>query len=79
MTALRQPGYSRAGLWILLGAAVSWLILFAANAFDAGAVEWDAFLRVALLTVPLFFLVGLGVFDYWLRWASGAPIMSGRT
>jgi cytochrome c oxidase subunit 1 len=71
MTALRQPGYSRAMLWVLLGAGVSWLILFAANAFDAGAVEWDAFLRVALLTVPLFFLVGFGLFDYWFYWASG--------
>ncbi len=28
---------------------------------------------VPLITGPLGFLVGLGAFDYWFRWASGAP------
>ena len=30
-------------------------------------------LRVGLLTTPMFFLVGLGCFDYWFYWASGRP------
>ena len=30
-------------------------------------------LRVSLLAVPMFFLVGLGCFDYWFYWASGRP------
>jgi cytochrome c oxidase subunit 1 len=30
-------------------------------------------LRVGLLTVPMFFLVGLGCFDYWFYWAAGRP------
>ena len=28
---------------------------------------------IALLAVPLFFLVGLGAFDYWFYWARGQP------
>src|SRR4051812_50040477 len=26
-----------------------------------------------MITVPMAFLFGIGCFDYWLRWASGAP------
>src|SRR5918996_737753 len=28
---------------------------------------------VAAITAPLAFLIGIGCFDYWLRWAIGAP------
>ena len=28
---------------------------------------------VPLITAPLGFLVGIGCFDYWFRWAVGAP------
>ena len=28
---------------------------------------------VPAITAPLGFLVGLGAFDYWFRWAVGAP------
>ena len=30
-------------------------------------------LTVGLIASPLFFLVGLGAFDYWFYWASGKP------
>ena len=41
---------------------------------DAGTRRWqDAILIVSLLAAPLFFLVGLGAFDYWFYWASGRP------
>jgi cytochrome c oxidase subunit I len=30
-------------------------------------------LAVALLLTPLFFLVGIGCFDYWFYWAAGRP------
>lgn len=73
MNTVRRPGLPRAGVWLLLGAGVSWLILFLANGLDAGAVEWEGFLRVSLLAAPLFALVGLGAFDYWFYWASGRP------
>jgi cytochrome c oxidase subunit 1 len=36
-------------------------------------IDGNAITTVSLLAVPLFFLVGIGCFDYWFRWASGAP------
>ena len=36
-------------------------------------VDGEAVLLVALLAAPLFFLVGLGCFDYWFYWAAGRP------
>ena len=47
------------------------------NPFD-GADGWDDAVpgrgpHVALIAAPLFFLVGLGAFDYWFYWASGKP------
>jgi cytochrome c oxidase subunit I len=69
---LRAPGLPRAGLWLLLGTAFSWLVLFVARGFDA-SVDWESLLRVAMIAAPLFALVGLGAFDYWFYWASGRP------
>src|SRR5581483_5237949 len=34
-------------------------------------VDGHAITIVALIAVPLFFLIGLGVADYWLYWAAG--------
>jgi cytochrome c oxidase subunit 1 len=70
---LRAPGLPRAGLFLLLGCAFSWVLVLAGHGFDPGAVEWEAFLRVALIAAPLFALGGLGAFDSWLYWASGRP------
>ena len=36
-------------------------------------IDGEAIIAVALLTLPLFFLVGIGCFDYWFYWAAGAP------
>src|SRR3712207_5521857 len=36
-------------------------------------VSGDAILTVALIAAPMFFLVGLGAFDYWFYWAAGRP------
>ena len=36
-------------------------------------IDGDAITIVALIAVPLFFLVGLGAFDYWFYWAAGRP------
>jgi cytochrome c oxidase subunit 1 len=75
MTAVLRPGpgLKRAGLFILYGAAFSYLLLLVVHGFDTGAVQGEAFLRVAMLACPLFALGGLGAFDYWLYWASGKP------
>src|SRR5215203_4723637 len=85
MTAqLRAPGWYRAGAFLVAGvlfAAVLVTIIRLAygfsNPFD-GSDGWDAkwqnaVLIVSMLAAPLFFLVGLGAFDYWFYWASGRP------
>ena len=36
-------------------------------------LDWTAITTVALIAMPLAFIVGIGCFDYWFRWASGAP------
>src|ERR687897_226279 len=85
MTAkLRAPGWYRAGAFLLLGvlfcAALVTAIRLAygfSNPLD-GADGWDtswqdAVLIVSLIAAPLFFLVGLGAFDYWFYWAAGKP------
>jgi hypothetical protein len=33
---------------------------------------------VPAITAPLGFLVGIGCFDYWLRWAVWCPDLAGR-
>src|SRR5215207_2618970 len=85
MTAnLRAPGWYRAGAFlvggVLFAAALVTIIRLAygfSTPFD-GSDGWDAqwqnaVLIVALLAAPLFFLVGLGAFDYWFYWAAGRP------
>src|SRR4051812_44596438 len=82
-TRLRGPGFYRAGLFVLLA------VLFAAGlvilvrslyGFDTFAGSdlltteaQNAILLVSLIAAPLFFLVGIGAFDYWFYWASGKP------
>src|SRR5215212_6227351 len=85
MTAkLRAPGFYRAGLFLVLGVLFAAVIVTAvreaygfSTPFDGSRgwdVDWqDAVLIVSLLAAPLFFLVGLGVFDYWFYWAAGRP------
>lgn len=70
---LRAPGWYRATFWTLVSLGLSWAILWTANGFDADAVTGIGFAQVALLAFPLFFLGGLGAFDYWFYWASGRP------
>lgn len=75
MTAVLRPapGIPRAGLFVLYGAAFSYLLLLAAHGFDTGGVQGEAFLRVAMIACPLFALAGLGAFSYWVSWAIGSP------
>jgi cytochrome c oxidase subunit I len=76
MTAkLRAPGWYRAGLFILLGVAFAYAVTLAGRAVfgDHPLLHGEAVLQVALLATPVFFLVGLGCFDYWFRWAAGRP------
>jgi len=36
-------------------------------------VKWTVIVNVELVTIPLGFLVGIGGFDYWARYAIGSP------
>src|SRR3954468_17152822 len=76
MTArLRQPGLLRGGAMFLLGvcfaAALDVLIRLAYGYGDL--VSGEAITIVSLNAAPLFFLVGIGAFDYWFYWAAGRP------
>src|ERR671910_1703444 len=81
---LRAPGWYRAGAFIVLGVLFCAALVTAirlgyglSTPFD-GADGWDskwqdAVLIVSLVGAPLFFLVGIGAFDYWFYWAAGRP------
>jgi cytochrome c oxidase subunit 1 len=73
--AIRTPGWTRAILATLVGIAFS--ILLVVFLREVGGLEpvWkgEAVLTVTLLIAPLFFLAGLGTFDYWFYWAAGKP------
>jgi cytochrome c oxidase subunit 1 len=73
--ALRVAGWWRAFAFLILGIAFSYALTIGLRAlfgYDP-LLEGNAVVAVALLATPIFFLVGLGCFDYWFYWASGRP------
>jgi len=78
MTArLRAPGYYRAAAMMVLGvlfsAFLTWIVrMSTGHGTFHHYISPDAILTVALIAAPLLFLVGIGGFDYWFRWAVGA-------
>jgi cytochrome c oxidase subunit 1 len=75
---LRAPGFYRAFLGVALGiafaTALTWVVRTATgHATFTHYLSPDAILTVSLIACPLFFLVGLGAFDYWFHWAAGRP------
>src|SRR5436305_1676580 len=70
---LRQPGWYRAALFEVLGFgfSVGLDVAIRAGQHQHPVVDWNAITIVALLAVPIFFMIGFGVFDYWLYWATG--------
>src|SRR5919199_1795264 len=72
---LRAPGWYRALLAIPLGFALAAGIDIGVRALYGWhpIVDWTAIVTVSLIAMPLAFLVGIGCFDYWFRWAAGAP------
>jgi len=75
-TRLRAPGWYRAALFSALGLAFAYALVGVIRTAMSYKHPWtsgDAITMVALLAVPLFFLVGLGCFDYWFYWAAGKP------
>lgn len=74
---IRQPGWYRALAYSILGVIVCLALstgLRAAFALDP-VYDGASVLQISLLMVPLFFLGGIGCFDYWLRWASGRTVV----
>ncbi len=79
----RAPGWYRAALSLPIGAVLAVAVTFGARALFGlpitdlqGSIDpraQEALTSVLLVFVPIAFLVGIGCFDYWFRWASGAP------
>ncbi|MEA2303349.1 MAG: cytochrome c oxidase subunit, partial [Solirubrobacteraceae bacterium] len=74
--ALRQPGWTRALAFIVTGAVFSYVLVGLLRllfGYGDAFSDSEAAVQVGLIVVPLFFLVGLGLFDYWFYWAAGRP------
>jgi cytochrome c oxidase subunit I len=73
--ALRAPGWWRALAFTVGGVAFCYALTIGLRAlfgYDP-LLDGEAVLAVALLLTPIFFLVGIGCFDYWFYWAAGRP------
>src|SRR4051812_18280448 len=78
VAAIKQPGWIRGVLGALLGAAFGFALVVALrkiSGLPAFQTEQTGYPQVVvpLITGPLGFLIGIGGFDYWFRWAAGAP------
>src|SRR5215213_4204777 len=74
--ALRSPGQWRAWLYALIGGAFGFGLvvgLRAISGLEIFQTEETGYphLIVPAITAPLGYLIGLGCFDYWFKWASG--------
>src|SRR3954463_14272395 len=72
----RRPNILRGLIFFAIGAVVCYGIvgvIRTAMHFPNKWDDWNAILQVGLIGAPLFFLVGLGAFDYWFYWAAGRP------
>ncbi len=72
---LRAPGWYRAALFDVLGLgfSIGLVALIRFLMHQHPVIDGEAITIVAMIAVPLFFLVGLGTADYWLYWAAGRP------
>lgn len=72
---LRAPGLLRGGWFAILGVAFAMGLdcLIRGVSYYHPTIDSEAILQVALISAPMFFLVGLGAFDYWFYWAAGKP------
>jgi cytochrome c oxidase subunit I len=72
---VRAPGLLRAAAFTLAGVGFSYglsaLLRYLYHLHPV--VDGNAVAPIAMLAAPLFFLVGLGAFDYWFYWAAGKP------
>src|SRR5438105_4001276 len=75
LAKLRAPGWYRAALYDVIGFGFAFglVVLIRWLQHQHPVVDGNAITIVALIAVPLFFMVGLGAFDYWFYWAAGRP------
>ena len=76
--ALREPGWYRAALGTVIGAAFGFglvVVLRLVSGLDAFQTEQTGYPQVVvpLITAPFGFLIGFGAFSYWFSWAAGKP------
>ncbi len=73
--SLRAPGWYRAALSLPIGFSFGFGLDVGIRALYGWKplINNDTITTVSLVTVPMAFLIGIGCFDYWFRWASGAP------
>src|SRR5215212_3176781 len=74
----KRPGWWRALAYTIIAGAFGFALVVALrkiSGLDAFQTEQTGYPQVIVpaITAPLGFLVGIGCFDYWLRWAVGAP------
>ncbi|KAA0268574.1 MAG: hypothetical protein EDQ89_11195, partial [Acidobacteria bacterium] len=75
---LRSPGWPRAIAGAVLGGLLGFGLVVALRAISGLEIlqtEQTGYPHVIVpaLTAPIGFLIGIGCFDYWFRWAAGAP------
>jgi cytochrome c oxidase subunit 1 len=72
---LRAPGWYRAALFDVLGFAFGFALtcIIRIAMHQHPVVDAHAITIVCLITVPIFFLIGIGTCDYWFYWMSGRP------
>ena len=57
-------------------ALVAWAVAVAIWGIDIEVKAQNAILLLSMLIAPLWFLIGLGAFDYWFYWAAGKPTVA---
>ncbi|HVZ19749.1 MAG TPA: cbb3-type cytochrome c oxidase subunit I, partial [Vicinamibacterales bacterium] len=72
---VRAPGLVRGFVFFFVGACFAFGLSVVTRAayHYSDLIDGDSITRIGMLAAPLFFLVGLGAFDYWFRWAAGKP------
>ena len=72
---LRAPGWYRAALFDVIGFAFGFALTCVIRIAmrQHPVVDPHAITIVCLITVPIFFLIGIGTCDYWFYWMFGGP------